>query len=64
LTGRSEGKKPPGRHRRIWRILLKWMVKKWYRCMDSVELAQDRDRWPPVLNAVMKLPKNSIDSIE
>jgi hypothetical protein len=29
LVGRPEGKRPTGRPRRIWRIILKWISKKW-----------------------------------
>jgi hypothetical protein len=36
-----------------WRIILKWIFKKWDRGMDRIELAQDRDRRRAVVNAVM-----------
>ena len=29
LVGKSEGKRPLGRHRRRWEVILKWIFKKW-----------------------------------
>ena len=54
--GEPEGKRPLGRLRRGWEDNIKMYLQQVV-CegMDWIELAQDRDRWRALLNAVMNL---------
>ena len=56
LVGKPEGKRPPGRHRHRWEDNMKMDLHE-VGCggMGQIELAQDRDRWRALVNAVMKL---------
>jgi len=56
LVGKPEGKKPLGRPRRRWEDNIKMDLQE-VGCggMDWIELAQDRGRWPVLVNAVMNL---------
>jgi len=56
LVGKSEGKRPLGRPRRKWEDNIKIDLQE-VGCgdMDWIDLAQDRDRWRALVNAVMNL---------
>jgi hypothetical protein len=56
LVEKPEGKRPLGIPRRRWDDHIK-MDLQHVGCggMDWIELAQDRDRWRELVNAVMKL---------
>jgi len=56
LVGKPEGKRPLRRPRRRWEDNIK-MDHQEVGCggMDWIELAQDRDRWQALVNAVMNL---------
>ena len=61
LVGKPKGKRPLGRPRHRWKDNIKMDLQE-VGCggMDWIELAQDRDRWWAVMNAVMNLwvPQN------
>jgi hypothetical protein len=56
LVGKPEGKRPLGRPRRRWEDNIKTELQEvgcWG--MDWIGLAQDRERWRGLVNAVMNL---------
>ena len=54
LVGKPDGKRPLGRTRRGWEYNIKWIFSSWDGDMDWIDLAQDRDRWLALANAVIK----------
>jgi len=56
LVGSPEGKRPLGRYRRRWKDNIEMDLQEvGYRGMDWIELAEDRDSWRALVNAVMNL---------
>jgi len=55
-VGKSKGKRPLGRPRRRWEDNIKMDLQE-VGCggVEWIELAQDRDRWRALVNAVMNL---------
>jgi len=56
LAGKPDGKRPLGTPKRRWEDNIKMNIQE-VGCggMDWTELAQDRDRCPPLVNAVVSL---------
>ena len=56
IVGKPEGKSPLVRPRRRWEdIIKKDLQEVGLEDMDWIDLAEDRDRWRAVMNAVMNL---------
>jgi hypothetical protein len=61
LVGKPEGKRRLEDPDIDLRIILRRIFRKWDPGTDWIDLAQDRDRWRALMNAVMNLrfPKNA-----
>jgi hypothetical protein len=55
LVGKPEGKRSLGRPRRGWEDNIKMDLQEVGGGCDWMEVAQDRDRWRALVNAVMNL---------
>jgi hypothetical protein len=55
LVGKPEGKRPLGRPRRRWDDNIKMDLQEMGWGMDWINLAQNRDLWRALVNAVMNL---------
>jgi hypothetical protein len=55
LVGRPEGRRPLGRPRSRWEDNIKTDLQDVGWGLDWIKLAQDRDRWRTLVNAVMNL---------
>jgi hypothetical protein len=54
LVGRPEGRRPLGRPKRTWEDIIKMGLQEvGWGGMDWIDMAQDRDRWRALVNAVM-----------
>ena len=64
LVGKPKGKRPLGRPRRIWEDDIKIDFQE-VECagMDWIEVAQNRNRWRALVNAVMNLGYHKIRGI-
>jgi hypothetical protein len=38
-----------------WMIILRWIIRKWDRVIDWIDLVQDRDWWRALVNVAMNL---------
>jgi hypothetical protein len=54
LVGKTEEKRPKGRHRFRWEDNIQMDLMKWD--VDWIKLTQDMDRWWTLVNVVMNLP--------
>jgi hypothetical protein len=54
-VGIPEGKRPFGRPRRRWEDNIEMDLQDIVRDIDWIDMAQDRDRWRALVNAVMNL---------
>jgi hypothetical protein len=56
FVGKPEGKRPLGRARRMWEDNIRMDLREiGWGVMDWIDLAQDKDQWRALLNAVMNL---------
>jgi hypothetical protein len=55
FVGEPEGKRPLGRPTRRWVDNIKTDLKIGWDGMDWIDLAQNRDRWRALVNAIMNL---------
>jgi hypothetical protein len=56
LVERPEGRKPLGRPRRRWEDNIKMYLQEvGWEGVDWIDMAQDKERWRAVVNAVMNL---------
>jgi hypothetical protein len=54
-VGRPGGRRPLGRPRRRWEDIKMDLQEEGWDGVDWIDMAQDRDRWRALVNAVMNL---------
>jgi hypothetical protein len=53
FVGKTQGKRPPGKPRRRWEDSDRmYLMEILWEGVDWIHLAQDRDRWRPLVNTV------------
>jgi hypothetical protein len=52
---KPEGKRPLGRRKHRWRIILKWILTKKFYNVDFIHLAHNRAQWRFLVETVMNL---------
>jgi hypothetical protein len=56
LVGKLKGMRPLGKPRGRWEDDVRMDLReRWWKCVDWIDLAQDRDQWPALENTVMNL---------
>jgi len=56
LVGKPEGKGPLKRPRHRWEDTIRMnLTKTWWKVVDWIHLAQDRDKWRALVDTVMNL---------
>jgi len=55
FMGTPEGKRPFERQKLSGSVILKWIFMKWDGNMNRIYIAQDRNKWRAVLNAVVNV---------
>jgi len=64
FVGKPGGRRPLGRSRRIWEDNIKMDIQEeGCRGMDWIDMAQDRDRWRALVNAVMNIQVHKMRGI-
>jgi hypothetical protein len=54
-VGKPEGRRPLGRPRHWWSMILRWILEMGWCGMEWIDLAQDRNQWRAFMNMVMNL---------